>query len=124
MENTTWDKGKEERKKWWSEKRLKYNVGLIVSGLIAFFVYSLVVKYVIPPAPDVEITLFTIIFQGIGYLIMMGIANIFYNIGAFSEDLIKPKNIELYRNRTFNIGFWFSCGLPFLIPIILLFTYL
>ena len=124
MENATWNNEKTERKKWWSEKRLKYNVGLVVSGFLAFFVYCVVVKYVIPPAPDVEITLFTIIFQGIGYLIMIGIANIFYNIGEFSEKIIKPKNIEQYRNRTFHLGFWFSCGLPFLIPIILLFTYL
>ncbi|MCB4800280.1 hypothetical protein [Neotamlana laminarinivorans] len=123
MENTTWNNGKDERKKWWSEKRLKYNLGLIISGFLAFIAYSLVVQYVIPVAPDVEITLFTIIFQGIGYLIMMGIANIFYNIGAFSEEIIKPKNVDQFRNRIFNIGFWISCFLPFSIPIILLVYY-
>ncbi|MDO1512371.1 hypothetical protein Q2T41_06850 [Maribacter confluentis] len=124
MENTTWDNGKEERKKWWSEKRLKYNLGLIISGFLAFIAYSLVVQYVIPPAPDVEITLFTIIFQGIAYLIMMGIANVFYNIGQFSEKIIKPKNVDGFRKWTFNIGFWISCFLPFSIPIILLVYYL
>ena len=124
MKNATWNNEKSDRKKWWSEKRLKYNIGLIISGFLAFIAYSIVVEYVIPPAPDVEITLFTIIFQGIGYLIMMGIANIFYNIGEFSEKIIKPKNVDRFRKRTFNIGFWISCGLPFLIPIILLLTYL
>ena len=124
MENATWNNEKTERKKWWSGKRLKYNIGLIISGFLAFIAYSIVVGYVIPPAPDVEITLFTIIFQGIGYLIMMGVANIFYSLGEFSEEIIKPKNVNGFRKRTFNIGFWVSCGLPFLIPIILLLTYL
>ncbi|MFK7814185.1 MAG: hypothetical protein AB8B59_16935 [Maribacter sp.] len=124
MENTTWNEEKEERKKWWSEKRLKYNLGLIISGFFAFILYSIVVKYLIPQGPDVEITLFTIIFQGVAYLILMVIANIFYNVGEFSEEIIKPKNIDRFRNLTFNIGFGLSCFLPFLIPIILLFTYL
>ncbi len=110
----------EERKKWWREKRIKYNISLVLSGMIAFVCYSLVVRYVIPPAPDVEITIFTILFQGMGYLIFMILANIFYSIGSFLEDIIKPKNTLLYRRRTFNTGLCFSCSLPFFTPIILL----
>jgi hypothetical protein len=53
---------------------------------------------------------------------MMGIANLLYNLGAYSEKIIKPKNIDKYRKQTFNLGFWFSCGLPFLIPLVLLIT--
>ena len=124
MEITTWNKEKELRNKWWNEKRGKYNLGLIISGILAFLLYALVIEFIVPFDADVEITLFTIIFQGIGYLIMMGIANLLYNMGAYSEKIIKPKNIDEYRNRTFNLGFWFSCGLPFLIPLILLITYL
>ena len=124
MEITTWNKEKELRNKWWNEKRGKYNLGLIISGILAFLLYALVIEFIVPFDADLEITLFTIIFQGIGYLIMMGIANLLYNMGAYSEKIIKPKNIDEYRNRTFNLGFWFSCGLPFLIPLILLITYL
>ncbi len=114
----------EERKKWWSEKRTKYNIGLILSGMIAFVCYSLVVRYVIPPAPDVEITLFTLLFQGVGYLIFMSIANVFYSAGAAIENRCKPKNTLQFRIRTFNLGFALSCLIPFSIPIILLIYYL
>jgi hypothetical protein len=122
METTTWNKEKELKNKWWHEKRGKYNLGLIISGILAFILYALVIEFIVPFDTDVEITLFTIIFQGIGYLVMMGIANLLYNLGAYSEKIIKPKNIDKYRKQTFNLGFWFSCGLPFLIPLVLLIT--
>ncbi len=121
---TTLNKKNELRKKWWEEKRGKYNIGLIISGILAFILYVLIIEFIVPSDIDVEITIFTIIFQGIGYLFMMGIANIFYSLGAFSEKIIRPKNINKYRNRIFNLGFWFSCGLPFLIPLILFIKYL
>ncbi len=124
MEITTWNKEKEFRKKWWNERRGKYNVGLILSGIFAFIIYALVVKFIVPSRADVEITLFTIVFQGIGYLFMIGIANVFYSLGAIIEKMIEPENVERYRKLTYNGGFWFSCGLPFLIPLILLVTYL
>ena len=124
MNNTTWNKEKELRIKWWNEKRSKYNLGLVISGILAFILYALIIEFIVPFDTDVEITLFTIIFQGIGYLIMIGIANLFYNLGALSEKISNPKNIEQYRQITFNLGFCFSCSLPFLIPLILLITYL
>ncbi|NOZ47276.1 MAG: hypothetical protein GXO79_10925 [Chlorobi bacterium] len=127
MTNTTWNNKKELRNEWWSKMRLKYNIGLIISGISAFVLYVIVVEFVVMKNSndqEVEITLFTTIFQGIGYLIMIGIANLFYNLGAISEKLVNPKNIEEYRNKIFKIGFWFSCGLPFLVPLILLITYL
>jgi hypothetical protein len=114
---------KENRQKWWQQKRLIFNIGLIISGLTAFVFYAIVLYSVVPYDTDVEITLFTIIPQALGYVMMIGIANICFQLGAYSEELIKPKNIELYRIRTFKIGFWFSCGLPFLIPILLLVSY-
>ena len=123
MDTTTWNKEIEFRKKWWNERRGKYNIGLILSGIIVFFIYALVVEFIIPSSADIEITIFTIIFQGIGYLFMIGIANVFYNLGAIIEKMIEPKNAERFRKLTYNIGFWFSCGLPFLIPLILLITY-
>jgi len=127
MTNTTWNKERELSIEWWSKMRLKYNLGLIFSGILAFILYAIVVELVVFKSSkngEVEITLFTTIFQGIGYLIMIGIANLFYNLGAISERLVKPKNTTEYRNRIFDLGFWFSFCLPFLIPLILLITYL
>ena len=126
MTNTTWNNKKELRNEWWNKMRLKYNIGLIISGISAFILYVIVVEFVVMKNSNeqgIEITLFTTIFQGIGYLIMIGIANLFYNLGAISEKFVNPKNIEEYRNKIFKIGFWFSCGVPFSIPVILLITY-
>ncbi len=113
---------RENRTNWWNDRRKKYNIGLIISGILAFILYVFVVEMVTNESNylDLEITVFTISFQAIGYLIMIGIANLFYNFGAMFEKIINPKELSQYRKLTYNLGFWFSCSLPFLIPIILL----
>ena len=120
MENEIWKS--DSRKEWWKRKRLNYNVGLIISGILAFILYVTVVELVVLKSEKVwegELTIFTIIFQAIGYLIMMGIANLFYYLGPISELLIKPENAKNYRILTYRIGYWFSCGIPFLVPLLL-----
>lgn len=118
---------------WWLEKRLKYNLGLLVSGLVAFFIYAIVgtslygnekIEENIPHVEDFEITIFTIFFQGMGYLFMMLIANLCYFLGPLVDRKFNKENSLLFRQRLFNIGFWFSCALPFLIPILLVISYL
>ena len=108
---------------WWEKKRLGYNIGLINAGILAFIFYNIIFETLIPSSPENEITLFTTIFQGIGYLIFIGVANIFYFLGSILEKVIKPNNIDKFRIVTFNLGFWFSVILPFTIPISLLFFY-
>jgi hypothetical protein len=74
---------------WWNKKRLKYNIGLLISGFVAFAFYLLVVEFVvIPKDHNAEITLLDIILQGIGYLIMISVANLLYYIGPISEFII------------------------------------
>jgi hypothetical protein len=73
----------------------------------------------IEPAGDFEITIFTTAFQAVGYLLMMAIANVCYFLGPFSERMIRPTNVAVYRNITFRLGFWVSVLLPFTIPITL-----
>jgi hypothetical protein len=72
---------------------------------------------------DFEISLFTILVQGIGYLLMIGIANIFYFLGPLVDLLFNKKGSEVFRIRLFAIGFWFSVALPFLIPTLIVFQY-
>ena len=65
------------RKKWWENKRKYYNIGLLLSGIIAFILYVILgTTLIMPYDPEFEITLFTIIFQGIGYFFMILIAEI------------------------------------------------
>jgi hypothetical protein len=72
---------------WWARSRLKYNIGLVVAGFCAFFAYAAVGEWCIRRNADVdfEITIFTTLFQAVGYLFMMGIANLCYGLGPLSE---------------------------------------
>lgn len=115
---------KSQIREWWSDKRYLYNLGLILSGIIAFIFYVIVgVNFIMPYDEEFEITLFTIAFQGIGFLIMIVIANLFYSLGV-TEDLNNNKeNTDKFRKNLFNLGFWFSVSLPFLSPLWLLISY-
>jgi hypothetical protein len=101
---------------WWRQRRLRYNVGLVVAGLLAFVTYAAIVYAFEERIPDSEITAFTIAFQAIGYLVAMGVANLIYFLGSVSERILKPRNVTTYREITFGFGFWFSVLLPFSIP--------
>jgi hypothetical protein len=107
---------------WWASRRLRYNIGLVVAGLIGFVLYVVAVDRCIDVrAPgDWEITIFTIVFQGFAYLVMMALANLCYNLGAWSERAVRPSNVARYRIAVFNLGFWFSVLLPLLPGLLLL----
>ena len=70
--------------------------------------------------PDADITVFTTLFQGIGYLLMIGVANAFYFLGPIMELMMKPADTARFRKVAFGLGYWGSVALPFLIPIFLL----
>jgi hypothetical protein len=74
--------------------------------------------------PCAEITLFTTAFQGLGFLVMVAVANVCYLAGPFCESIIRPQNVDRYRRLTFQLGFWFSVFLPFTIPVIVASSYL
>ena len=103
---------------WWEQRRLRYNIGLIVAGLLAFVAYVAVVDegISIGTMPGAEITLFTTVFQGGMYLFMIAIANVCYGLGQWSEAIVRPKDVGRYRRTTYQLGFWFSILLPFSIP--------
>ena len=67
-----------------------------------------------------EITVFTLIFQGIAYICMMGVANLFYNLGALSEKWLQLSDPGSYRRSCFRLGYRFSFALPFSVPVLLL----
>ncbi len=111
---------------WWAKKRRKYNKGLVISGIVAFIAYAIIIE--IKSSLDThntdpekyEITILTTLFQGIGYLIMIGIANLFYFLGPAFDKMFNKDNSENFRNRLFIAGLWFSCLLPFSIPLLVL----
>jgi len=106
---------------WWKQRRKHYNLSLIVAGVLAFVCYCLVLWSNQDVILDAEITAFTTLFQGIGYLFMMGIANILFFAGPICESVVKPKNVSMFRVVAYRIGYWFSVLLPFSIPSLLLY---
>ena len=103
---------------WWSGKRFQYNVGLVATGLIAFVLYLFILDSCIAVIPGAEITLFTILLQGIVYLMAIAFANICFLLGPLTEKLIKPRDVNQFRKITYRFGFWFSIALPQLLPLV------
>ncbi len=115
---------KNEIKNWWSKKRFEYNVGLVISGIVAFILYAFLGIILIAPYEiEFEITLFTIVFQGLGYLFMILIANLFFSLGYFYDKNYNTENSEKNRERLFSLGFWFSNSIPFLVPLNIIIIY-
>lgn len=106
---------------WWKQRRKHYNLSLVVAGVLSFVCYCLIVWTNQNVIPDAEITVFTTLFQGIGYLCMMGIANILFFAGPIAESVVKPKSVSMFRVATYRTGYWFSVLLPFSIPTLLLY---
>lgn len=91
--------------------------GLVVAGVLAFVAYAAIGEMCLDRLNGFEVTLFTILLQGLAYLAAMAVANVCYLLGPLSEQLICPTNPMAYRRRTFRVGYWFSVALPFLIPL-------
>ena len=91
-----------------------------MGGLLAFVGYVAVVDRGISTGamPCAEITLFTTAFQGLGFLLIVAVANVCYLAGPLCESIVKPRNIDRFRRVTFQLGFWFSVLLPFTIPVV------
>ncbi|WP_183575200.1 hypothetical protein HDF18_14700 [Mucilaginibacter sp. X5P1] len=100
-------------KQWWSSKRIKYNKGLVIAGIVGFLLYcTLGPIFIAPHAVEFEETIFDIAFQGVAYLIMMVIANVFYTAGSLIDISFNKNNSQRFRERLFALGYWFSVALP------------
>lgn len=100
---------------WWLPRLPLYNVGLAVSGIVAFIAYVIVGSLLVE---DFELDGFSTLLQGIGYLVMMGVANVCYMIGPISESILRPDDVWKYRLRWHHFGCRFSFSLPFCVPVL------
>lgn len=111
-------------REWWFKRRTKYNVGLLISGFVAFNLYWFLGEFLIFPYDEsFEVTIFTMVFQSVGYLVFIFIANIFYTLGYFADKFFNKNNLEEFRINLFNSGFGFSLIIPFTIPILIVVRY-
>lgn len=115
---------KSQIKEWWFKRRAKYNIGLLILGFISFNLYWFLGETLIFPYDEsFEVTLFTMAFQSIGYLVFILIANVFYTLGYFADKLFNKNNLEEFRINLFNSGFGFSMLIPFTLPIFTVIRY-
>lgn len=88
----------------WEARRKPYNQALLISGALAFFVYAIIGNFFLSKSEDFEITLFTLILQGIGFGIAMGIANGCYSIGSHVESFLSRSSVASYRIVAYRSG--------------------
>ena len=91
-------------------------MALVVAGPLAFICYAFTMNARCSADKTVEITLFTVAIQGIGYVIAMIVANTFYNLAAWSEGQFRPSDPLGFRRLTFTLSLVFSIALTFVVP--------
>ena len=105
---------------WWHTQRPKYSKNVTIAFYLAFVAFLFIGFLLGHRMPGFETTVFTIVIQIIGIFIALKIAHLCFFLGFVAEKLWQPKNAQTFRNRLFAIGLYFSCALPFTIPILLI----
>lgn len=109
---------------WWNSRRIQYNKGLFIAGILAFILYIILGNRLIAPHEETfEITFFTVLLKIIGYLFMMLVANVLYELGSIFDVRLNKNENEQFRKNLYQTGFWFSMALVFYIPVNVLFVY-
>ena len=103
---------------WWEKRRLGYNIALGLAGWAAYAldigIFS-VFKH--PSWRDASGAISMTLFLGAAFLLLMGVANILFLLGAISESIIAPANRDSFRKQAFALGFFGSMSLPFVFPL-------
>jgi hypothetical protein len=113
----------EERRRYWKRQRLRYNVAMLVSGLLAGIAFAgvLVAWYVWPPPPEqfehANFNLFSLVLAPFAYAFAMGVANVFYLLGPLAEIIVRPRKAERFRRVVFLLGTGFSVLLPWTVSV-------
>ncbi len=104
---------------WWEARRLRYNLALGAAGWAAYGLNAALFYGFGRPIwmnwrGGVSMTLFL----GIGFLMVMGVANVCFLLGAIVESMVAPAEREAYRKRAYRLGLWGSIALPFVFPLV------
>lgn len=104
--------------RWWEARRLRYNTGLAIAGWSAYALFWLLqFGFDGSPASSWQGALGMTLFLGTGFLVLMGLANIFFLLGILTESVARPDDLDHFRTTAWNLGFWGSMALPFLFPL-------
>ncbi|WP_443938381.1 hypothetical protein [Pedobacter sp. MW01-1-1] len=94
-------------KSWWEQRRGRYNLGVILSGVLAYIFIFIIEGHK-------NFSLLALIVQGIGSWIYIGFANLFYFLGPLADKLLNKEDKSAFRERLYNLVFGFSILLPIL----------
>ena len=119
-------------KEWWGKRRLSYNKALAISCSVSLIIYNgliftLDILFSIPDPDslfDWRLKIYFILFQLIGGLFMIGVANLFYTLGLYFDKRYNDMSTETFRQRLFDIGYWTSISIPLLVSIWLTTNYI
>jgi hypothetical protein len=103
---------------WWQARRLRYNLALATAGWLAYALNAaLFYAFHRPIWRDWQGGLGMTLFLGTGFLILMGVANVFYLLGPAMEAWMKPADPARFRSAAYRMGLAGSVALPFLFPL-------
>ena len=105
-----------ESVEWWEAKRSDFNRSLLAAGVlvIAFYYLLLHLRLTSAGLEPLRFDLRNFIFLLVLYLIYMGVANLLYNIGFFTEQARKADNRLDNRQRIYRAIYWAAIVAPFL----------
>lgn len=95
----------QKNQEWWEKQRSKFNWSLLLAGVIAFLLNSILLPLIVADIPQFGFgrNLFLLLLQLLTYLIYIGVANVFFTIGPLVENVVQLNNIDKYRNICFKI---------------------
>ena len=107
--------------RWWNWRRLTYNLILMAAGFVGWLMISVSIWTTQPYLPfdeAGEVTLFTVIVQGIAFGVGLIGANVCFTGGPLLELLLRPKPPLSYRRWAFGLGTGFSLLLVLALPVL------
>ena len=102
--------------RWWSAKRIQFNIVMIFAALLAEALYLFVFAVFPEELAEIDLTLFTVFFQGVLFLFALALANLCFSLGPLVERRLAGENAAL-RKCLYVAGTAFSLLLISLQPI-------
>jgi len=104
---------------WWQARRLRYNLTLAAGGWACYgAAVALNYGFGHPVWKDWRGGLGMTLFLGTIFLVVMGVANVFYLLGPAVEGWVKPADVDRYRRNAFAMGLWGSLIVPATFPLV------
>jgi hypothetical protein len=104
---------------WWETRRLRYNLALAAAGWAAYGLNAAIFYgFHHPIWTNWRGGLSMTLFLGTGFLVVMGVANVCFLLGALVESMVAPAERQAYRTKAYRLGFWGSVALPFVFPLL------